>query len=288
MEYALTTADAAADQESVLEDLFLVEYAGGPMWLAAAAALAIVAIAAGLLFTSGEEEGLVVADQPDDQSSSTVVEQETPAEPTILVPGLPLPAEAVTTDFLGMTMDFEAPGQMEVVYPRPGEFQLFYEQPDDAVRVFVAARIGGWYTQSESIDRLSREPGSMDPNDLEAMFAENETTVDRRPDTTISGRTVEVWDVRVNPDLEGSLLDDCPRCVKSTSVVPFDPLVVQQQNRIVNSFLTFPFWFVRIEGSEPIGIWAAADLENPAWLDEFEATILPTIELGPDAPPLEG
>lgn len=254
-------------------------------WLLAAAAVVILAIAVGVIIRSGDD-GAVVADQPEEQSGTTVTTVDEVSTP--LLPGLPLPTGPVNTDLLGVTMAFEAPGPMEVVYAKPGEFQLFYDQPDGAIRVFVANRIGGWYTQSESVDRVSREPGSMDPNDLEAWFAENETDADRRPDTTISGRTVEVWDFGVNPDLEGSLFDDCPRCVKGSSVVPFDPLVVQQQNRIVNPFLAFRLWFVRIDGMEPIGIWAAADAENPAWLDEFEATILPTIELGPDAPPLDG
>jgi hypothetical protein len=289
----------------------------GRRWLAIAASIAIVAIAAAALLRSGDDDTPIIADQPDEQSETTeaptteqptteqpTTEQPTTEQPTTtvaettttvadseeaatLVPGLPLGAGAVTTDFLGVTMTFDSPSDAEVVYAQPGEFQLFYPQPVDAIRVFVAARIGGWYTKSESIDKFNREPGSIDPNDLELYFADSETIAERRPDTTISGRTVEVWDVQVDPDVEGTLIDECPRCLLTSSIAPFNPLTVQQENRIINQFLTFRLWFVRIEGMEPIAIWAAANVENPEWLDEFETTILPTIELGPDAPPLE-
>lgn len=279
----------------------------GRTWMAVAAAVAIVAVAAGVLLSGGDEEGLVVADQPDTEDTIEDRREQTPAttvaptstEPeraiTQILPGFTLSAGTYETDTLGMTMQLTLTEQMRATWIRPGEFQLIDQESGS--RFVVVARIGGWPTLEESSDPSFSGQGSIAPADVDTWIADNQMIASQRDDVIIDGRPAVVFDVRTDPEVQGSLTDEFKQnLVYSVAEPSFDAELAVSPDRTIVPELSLRLWLVDVEGFTPIAIFAAAAPGPPdapdaadGWLDEFERTILPTIEFGPDAPskPLE-
>lgn len=59
--------------------------------------------------------------------------------------------------------------------------------------------------------------------------------------------------------------------------------------KAITAFTRMRLWLIEVDGLDPIVIFAAGFNDETTYLDEFEVTILPTIEFGPDGPskPLE-
>ncbi len=96
-----------------------------------------------------------------------------------------------------------------------------------------------------------------------------------------------------DPEVEGSLSDQGKQnLVYSVAEPSFDPATAAARDRTIVPQMSIRLWLVEVDGFAPIAIFAVAAPGPPdtpdissGWLDEFEATILPTIQLGPDGPP---
>ena len=269
-------------------------------WLAVAAAAAVAVIAAGV-FVINRDDGdeINVTDDPpaevDDTNDGDNNEESAPdttvarsVEATPLLSGLPV-SGLTTKEDLGMTLTFDIPEPMQTTFVEPGAFSLFKPaDADEDIGIILASRVGGWYDAEQSVDNTYRGEGSIEANDVEGWIEANQHVAERLPDTTVSGRTARVYDIRVDEGVEGSLFDDCPRCVLvfSASSEFFDPGTAQSGDKVINPGLKLRLWFIEVDGFDPITLWAAGFGEEATFIDEFEATILPTVEIGPDAGPL--
>lgn len=266
-------------------------------WLAVAAAVAIVVIAVGVFaMNRGDSDDLVVTDDPPTDetvedsapATTTPVTAETPgAEARPLRSGRPVNG-LTETGTLGMTITFDLPELMEPAFVERGAFSLFREADEELdMGGFAAGRVGGWYDAEQSVDNAYRGEGSIDANDVEGWIEANQHIAERLPDATVSGRTARVFDIQVDENVEGSLYDDWARCVlvNTVSTEFFNPGTTQTTDKAFHPGLKHRLWFIEVDGFDPIAIWAAGFSDETTYLDEFEATILPTIEIGPDAGP---
>ncbi len=266
-------------------------------WLAVAAATAIAAIATGVIIGSGGSKELDVTDQPPTESSvpasttSTVETNEPPVGQVL--PGFTLNPGPYQTDTLGMKVQFDVAEAMRTTWLAPGEFQLIDQETES--RFVVIARIGGWYTLEEAVDRTLPSSGSIAPTDIDAWIADNQLISTRREDAVVDGRPAMVFDVRLDPEVEGSLADGGRMTlVYSVPEPSLDPSAPADTSRGIVPDLAIRLWLIDVDGFDPIAIFAASsppapgaavtDEETVAWLDEFEATMLPTIDFGPDGP----
>lgn len=276
-------------------------------WLAVAAAIALLAVAAGVIFGTGGSDELDITDQPTTEDvieesleeAPTTTAAPTTTEPpqaiTEILPGFTLDPGTYQTDALGMELQLEVAESMRTTSIRPGELQIVDQETE--TKLIVVARIGGWYTLAESSDPTFDQQGSIAPADLEEWIADNQLIASRRDDTTIDGRPAVVYDFQTDPEVEGSLSDQGKQnLVYSVAEPSFDPATAGARDRTIVPQMSLRLWLVDAEGFAPIGIFAVAAQGPPdtpdisaGWLDEFEASILPTIQFGPDGPskPLE-
>lgn len=274
-----------------------------PKWLPIAAAAAVAIIVAGVFALSrGDGEDLLVTDDPpaevtvdgDVEEDSAPDTSEPPVEEAKpLIVGLPVTG-LMEADQLGITMTFETDEMLATDFVEPGSFALF---PFSEVGRFGASRVGGWYDAEQSIDDTHLGEGSIDANDVEAWIENNQHIAQRLPDTAISGRTARVYDITLDENMEGSIpvvrsrmpswFDDSDRCVLVNSVsteFPDPQTTTYTEQKAICSDQRRRLWFIEVDGFDPIAIWAEA-FDDSGYIDEFEATILPTIEIGPDAGP---
>jgi hypothetical protein len=274
-------------------------------WLAVAAAIALLAVAAGVIFGTGGSDELDITDEPvtediieeslEEAPTTTVAPTTTepPQAVTEILPGVTLnPGGTYETDTLGMELQLEVAEPMRTTRIRPGEFQVVDQETE--TKFIVVARIGGWYTLAESSDPTFDQQGSIAPADLEEWIADNQLIATRRDDTTIDGRPAVVYDFRTDAEVEGSVSDQGKQnLVYSVAEPSFDPATAAARDRTIVPQMSLRLWLVDAEGFAPIAIFAVAAQGPPdtpdisaGWLDEFEATILPTMDFGPDGPSL--
>ena len=264
-------------------------------WITVAAAIAIGVLAIGAFALGrGDDEDLLITDDPpaeevvDEDIEEDSAPDTTSEEPSPLLSGLPV-GGLTTTDDLGMTLTFDTPVTMETVFVEPGFFSLMKPSDvDDDVGIIVATRVGGWYDAEQSVDNIYRGEGSIAANDVERWIEANQHVAERLPDAVVSDRTARVYDITVDQAVEGSLFDECDRCVLTSSPSSefFDPLTAQSGNKVINPGLKLRLWFIEVDDFDPIAIWAGGFGDDATYVDEFEATVLPTIEIGPDAGPV--
>lgn len=267
-------------------------------WMAVAAAVAIGVLAIGAFALGrGEDEDLFITDDPpeevvvdgdleEDSAPDTTLAAAEEAVP--LLSGLPV-SGLTTTDDLGMTLTFDSPEVMDTTFVEPGFFSLYKPSEIRAeIGIIVATRVGGWYDAEQAVDNTYRGEGSIAASDIDGWIEANQHIAERLPDATVSGRTTKVYDIVIDETVEGSLSDDCSRCVltSSPSSVFFDPSLAQSGNKVINPGLKLRLWFIEVDGFDPIAIWAGGFGDDSTYIDEFETTILPTIEIGADAGPL--
>ncbi len=275
-------------------------------WLAVAAAVVLLAVAAGVILGNRDSAEVNIADQPttedpideslDEAPTTTVAPTTTTTtepERTVgeILSGSALDPGPHETDVLGMSLQLDVFEPMRTAWIRPGEFQLTDQETQ--TKFIVIARIGGWPTLEESSDPTFGQQGAIAPVDVDAWIADNQMIASRRDDTTIDGRPAVVYDVRTDPEVEGSFSDQGKQnLVYSVAEPSFDPATAAARDRTIVPQMSIRLWLVEVDGFAPIAIFAVAAPGPPdtpdissGWLDEFEATILPTIQLGPDGPP---
>lgn len=148
---------------------------------------------------------------------------------------------------------------------------------------------GAWDSKYRA-DLAYGEQGSIAPDDVDGYIADNQLIAERLDDTTVDGRSTVVYNLRLDPDVEGSLFEEGRATLVYSMAEPsFDAAAAGHPSRATAPGLSGRLWLVDVDRFAPIAIIAAAGPGSEDFLDEFEATILPTITFGPDGPskPLE-
>lgn len=154
----------------------------------------------------------------------------------------------------------------------------------DPLRSIWFERIGSFYDRAESVDTTHAGLGSIDPYDIDAWAADNAVLTDRVGTTTVGGRSARTLDARPDPDagVTGPCLPEFTPCVwvstLSASVV--DSTEHHSPKYPLGSGFVARMWLVDMDGFEPVLVRINAPDDDLAWLDEFEATVLPSITFG--------
>lgn len=236
------------------------------------------------------------------ESTTTVAAPEATEPPAEAKPtALALPAQAemapggrYSTDQMGVSMEFTTPRELFVTLNGPGEIGMVDgfdlatgEYSPETGIAFGIRRWAGWSTAEEATAQVPT--ASIDPYDVDTWFASTDVMVLGDEARTIGDRPVRVFDVTVDPETElvshvpgeGVCFEGFEPCIyigASTS----DPDTV---NDWLSGIRTTRFYLFTIEGSEPLLIRASAPHGHP-WIEEVESTVIPSLVLGPDAPPL--
>ncbi len=262
-------------------------------WLLVAAAVVSLALVGGLIVAGTRDD--VQEPIPADRYTSTL-----PPDPAdLLGDAEELPLEAPTrieagryrTDTLGVPAAFSIAEASTVSHGTTGEVALTIggTAADLPARTFVLSRLGGWYTAAEAVDPDYVGQGSIGPYDVEGWIAANGIVAERRPDLRVDGRSTKVWDVRADETSTANV--GCAVSIEpcfylfSLSEESMDPETARSGVRTVNKVGAGRMWVVAVDGFDPILIQAGTTRGNEGWFEEFESTILPTIEFGPDGPP---
>lgn len=278
-------------------------------WILAAAAAVLLLIAGLVAATRNDDATLVPADTPaptvapnppaadpaPDDAEATAVDPATVGEQIpARGPDATIEAGRYTTNVLGMDVSFTTPRPLVVFANRASDVVLVDGSDGsftpESGRALSFARWAGWSTRDEAV--IETPTASIDPYDVDAWVADNDVTLIADTTTTIAGRPARVFDVQVDPDTtvqatrtgsasSGGCLAGWEPCfytgtVASDYAVRTQWISAQQISR---------FYLITIEGSEPllIGVSGPAGSE---WFDEVESSVIATLQLGPDAPPL--
>lgn len=290
-------------------------------WIVAAAAAALLLIAGLVVATTrNDDTTLVPADppaptiEPDDAANPPAVDPEPedaeapvadpePDEPEATVPdpstiGEQIPvfgetAEAgqYTTFVLGVDASFTTPRPLFVAANRASDVTLIdgYDggyTPDTGLSLNLV-RWAGWSTRDEAVDETPS--ASIDPYDVDAWVAENDVTLISDTTTTIADRPARVFDVQVDP---ASTVQAAPNtsggCFAGWEPCFYNGTVASdygQRTQWVSAQRITRFYLITIEGSEPLLI-SVGGPAGSEWFDEVESSVIATLQLGPDAPPL--
>ena len=265
-------------------------------WLLVAAVIAVLGLVAGLIFIGNRaDEEPVPADEPEPTAPEATVDAEPAAEPE------PVPLAqfenfgpgTYDTTLLGVPLTFDTDEAWTTVFFQTGE--LLFLNPDfetAGVRSWRVTRLGGWHTSDEAGDPEFLEPASIDPYEIESWIGEGYILGEQLPDTVVGGRSTTVYDIQPDPD--SGLDAGCPPeqlpCFFPTSVSEesFSRAQARDEFRRVggpsDAGVETRLWLVAIDGFDPILIDASG---VAGWTDTFESTILASIDLGPDGPPLK-
>lgn len=273
-------------------------------WTMVAASVAAASVTiVGLLAWSGSNEDPAPSDDPPATAASE-----------IFAPGGDLGFPAQTIDAgryrtyllgidLGVTLDqesllAEARASSIVLRQPPGETDADLAR----ARWLHLVRLGGWNTSHEAVDPSFRGTGSIEPLDIDRWIDDNDVVVENRRVTEIDGRATTVLDVRVDPEGASAPLDfprdsfdeyndtcgpDTAPCIWYRSIPAVSnqdvgprPDVVMHVGQLRRMWL--------IDGGEfdPILIEAVVPAGDERWLDDVESTVIASIDLGDDAPPV--
>lgn len=253
-------------------------------WMVIAAAVAALALVSGLLLMrSGGDRAPAAVPVPPPPS----FHDEPQNVSSLPFPGARFGPGVYETGLLGEPLRFELGGERELVFARPGEFLLSHPGSTDTdFRIALFARLGGWSTREEAPDIGFLGVGSIDPYDIESWIAENDVIARRRPDIDVAGRSAEVYDVHVDPASENGF-PGCPVEARPcfwyysvSTVARPDPMRREVPSGPLGANATSRFYVVAIDGADPVFIEASASADHLDWLDEFETTILRSVELG--------
>jgi hypothetical protein len=200
-------------------------------------------------------------------------------------------AAQYTTNVLGLDVSFTTPRPLFVAANRASDVTLIdgYDgtyTPETGLSLALH-RWAGWSTRDEAVDETPA--ASIDPYDVDAWVADNDVTLVSDTTTTIDGRPARVFDVQVDPastvqavtNTSGGCFAGWEPCFYMGTVVSDYP----QRTQWVSAKRITRFYLVTIEGSEPLMITVGGPAGSD-WFDEVESSVIATLELGPDAPPL--
>jgi len=234
--------------------------------------------------------------EPQDQTEDAT-DPVAPADPVEAGDALPatfesVPAGRYTTSQLGVDATFDLPGDLLLTSNRPGNVTLIggYDGsyvPETGVAVNLN-RWAGWSTRDEAT--LVAPTGSIDPYDVDAWVASNDITLLSDTEREIAGRPARVFDVQVDPasTVQATTYPNGPGCFPGWEPCFHMGAIANddgQRTDWVSAKRVTRFYLLTIEGSEPL-IVAVGAQPGSDFFDQIESTLIGSLELGPDAPPI--
>jgi hypothetical protein len=275
-----------------------------PRIAVAVAAVAIVAMLVGGLIVAGSRPDDAAApsarpEPTDPPPPTTTVEESLGGPPVLPWAAAPIEAGSYQTDLLGVEMTLSVPQPLLLSVTRAGvvilddglstELDALPDQsngwtPDNVVEV-AFLRVAGWSTRSES--RLTGpKAASIDPYDLDGWIADNDVIVTTDGRLRIAGRTARVLDVMVDADTAvgaTSCFEAYDPCLVPAAIAGVDEVV--RTRPFLSAAVSHRIYLVPIDGSEPLAIIVTAP-NGDDWFDTVHNEVIPSLELGPDAPPV--
>ena len=234
-----------------------------------------------------EAEAPVADPEPDEAPAvdpATVGEQ-------IPVFGETAAAGRYTTFVLGIDASFTTPRPLFVAANRASDVTLIdgYDggyTPETGLALSFS-RWAGWSTRDEAV--IETPAASIDPYDVDAWVTDNDVTLIADTTTTIAGRPTRVFDVQVDPDTTVQAVPNTSGgCFAGWEPCFYNGTVASdygQRTQWVSAQRITRFYLITIEGSEPLLI-SVGGPAGSEWFDEVESSVIATLQLGPDAPPL--
>jgi hypothetical protein len=153
-------------------------------------------------------------------------------------------------------------------------------------------RWAGWSTRDEAV--VETPTASIDPYDVDAWVAENDVTLIADTTTTIAGRPARVFDVQVDPATTVQAAIDTGTESTLGCLAGWEPCFYSgtvasdyaRRTQWVSAQQIVRYYLITIEGSEPLLI-SVGGPAGSEWYDEVESSVIATLQLGPDAPPLD-
>lgn len=281
-----------------------------PVPPAAARMLVLLAVGALALSACGDEVSGAGTDTTGTSTTTVVATTQVPETTTTdateppaeeQATAVPLPAQhqmaqagRYATGQMGVTMEFTTPRELFVTLNGPGEIGMVdgfdLATGEYSTENGIALGIRRWAGWSSAEDATAEVPtASLDPYDVDTWFASTEVMVLSDETRTIADRPVRVFDVTVDPETD--LVSDVPG--EGVCFEGFEPCIYigsstsspDSVNDWLSAIRTTRFYLFTIEGSQPLLIRASAPHGHP-WIDEVESSVIPSLVLGPDAPPL--
>jgi hypothetical protein len=196
-----------------------------------------------------------------------------------------------TTFVLGIDASFTTPRPLFVAANRASDVTLIdgYDgsyTPDTGLAL-AFSRWAGWSTREEAVN--DTPVASIDPYDVDAWVADNDVTLLSDTTTTIAGRPARVFDVQVDPaSTVQAATNGSGGCFAGWEPCFYDGTVASdygQRTHWVSAQRITRYYLITVEGSEPLLI-SVGGPAGSEWFDEVESSVIATLELGPDAPPL--
>ena len=251
-------------------------------WLLAAAAAAIVALVGGLFIL------------PRDDAEPTVSAEATSAPPDQVADQLPFPggdAEPgrVATTQLGVEVAFDIPVPMSLTIGRDNQLELFaYADPverSDLGSGFALYRVAGLRTRAEASTPF--DDASVDPLDVDRWITESGVVVLDDREIEVDNRTARVLDVKASPEPLDVQPADCPPELLPCSFWATFSGGVANPGSWISAQTPVRLYIIPIGDHDPLVIMSIGG-QDSEWNDFIESTVIPTMEIGPDAPPADG
>jgi hypothetical protein len=256
-----------------------------------AAAAAVVALVGGLFFLARDEAGPVLrAGESSDETSSVSATSPTSTSQAPDAGQLPFPGDVaepgrVATDALGVDVAFDIPVPMALSIGRANQLMLF-EVADpaptpDLGNTFELYRVAGLRTRAESSSPF--DDASIDPLDIDRWITESGVVVLDDREIEVDSRVARVLDVTASPEGPDAVPDDCPPELAPCRFWAAFAGGVANPGSVFSAQAPMRLYIVPIGDHEPLAI-VSAGYQSDEWDDFIESTVIPTIEIGPDAP----
>lgn len=270
-------------------------------WMLVAVAAAALAFVGGLTLAGDRDREERVPAGASDPGAGPVSAQPLPFPGSQVEPG------RYSTPLLGVPVTLTIDGEWSLTEAGASSIALHRPAGEREIDVATArwiflTRLGGWNTRAEAIDPSFRTTGSIEPNDIDRWLDQNDIVVLDRRDTRVDGRPAIVVDVQVDPEGTSAPLN-FPRdpdtlyndtCGPATEPCLWYRSIPEQSDTgrgprpdpVVHAGHTRRMWLIPIQGLEPVLIEAVVPVGDEGWLDDVETTVIASLELGDDAPPL--
>lgn len=260
--------------------------------LVSAAAAAIVALVGGMFVLARDDaEPTVPADSTSAVTSSPPTTSSASTTPNPTVGSLPFPGGTaepgrVATSQLGVEVAFDLPVPMSLTIGRDNQLELFaFADPverSDLDRGFGMYRVAGLRTRAESSSPFV--DASIDPLDIDRWITESGVVVLDDREIEVDNRTARVLDILASPDALDDQPADCPPELRPCSFWAAFSGGVANPGGWISAVTPVRLYMIPIGDQDPLAIMSYG-LQNDEWDDFFESTVIPTMEIGADAPP---
>jgi hypothetical protein len=260
--------------------------------LVSAAAAAIVALVGGLFVIARDDteptvpaDSTSVATQPPATTSTTSTTPDLAANPLPFPGGTAEPGRVATSQ-LGVEVAFDIPVPMSLTIGRDNQLEIFaFADPverTDLDRGFGMYRVAGLRTRAESSTPFGE--ASIDPLDIDRWITESGVVVLDDREIDVDNRAARVLDILASPDALDAQPADCPPDLRPCSFWAAFSGGVANPGGWISAQTPVRLYMIPIGDQDPLAI-VSYGLQNDEWDDFFESTVIPTMEIGADAPP---